>query len=132
MPAKFDMTWLTAFSQGPNFQAIKKREALETKNLSWLQELATVQQNLERDITTSTAEWNTANNVVRNNKQESKECVSQLKKYGALIAAPTIKTTTEYTDYLEGIQRHSGIIAGYELRHTSNKQASNLVYVRRV
>ena len=130
MPAKFDMTWLTAFSQCPYFQPIEEREALETENLSWLQKLPIVQRNLERDITTNTTEWNTANNVVYNNKQKSKDYKFQMQKYGALIAAPTAKTTPEYTKYSEGIQRYSRILVGYKRGHISDRQTSNVVYDR--
>ena len=131
-PAVLEITWPKAFIQGHYLQVIKEREALEAENLHRLQELAMVQQNLERDITTITTEYNTANNFVRSNKQESKDYVSQMQKYGALMVVSTAKTTTEYTEYLEGIQRHLRILVGYKRRHTSDKQASNLVYDRRV
>lgn len=69
-----------------------------------------------------------ADNVVPNNKQKSKVCVSQMQKYGALIVALTAKTHVEYKEYLEGIQYRSHILKGYKRRHILDKQASNLLY----
>lgn len=126
------MCWKAAFSRAPNFQTTEEREALETKNLSRLQELATTQHNLERDINTSTAEWDTTKVVVRNNNNEAKDRRSIIKKYAALIANPTDKTIADYKEHSEGIQYHSIILARYKLRYVTNTQASNSVYARQV
>ena len=56
------------------------------------------------------------------------ECAAQIERYSALCTSPHVKTAAEYTEYTDGILRHTVIQTGFDIKHEANKQASNLVY----
>ena len=74
MPPKLPLTWRKALIRGPDFRAIVEKKALNLEK----QELVSITQILERDLTTGDAEWTATfdvfNNNNNNNHQACKDC----------------------------------------------------------
>ena len=79
-------------------------------------ELVSVQRKFERDLTTVTAEWNAAREVVNNNDQEYMACAGQIAHYSALCTAPPVKIIAQYTEYTNEILSHTATQERYDIK----------------
>ena len=87
------------------------------------------QRTLERDLTTVTAEWNAAREVVNINNQDYMACVAQINHYCTLCTHPPIKTIELYTKYTNEIRSLTATQEGYDIRHRANTTWPQMRYM---